>query len=138
MGIFRDYKVDTKDILDKCFEADWNNSKILRVVKKEDEIEQVRKMLRDIYPRLKDCYKYNAAENVVSEVWSVQRNKFTAFCETIDIFHSNPKVALSDFDRLFITILTKTDKTKNPRCPDNSMVRHNWLEAWVRLAELKY
>jgi hypothetical protein len=32
-SIFRDYKADTAKILDKCFEADWANSKIERICK---------------------------------------------------------------------------------------------------------
>jgi hypothetical protein len=45
MSVFRDYKVDNARLLDACFEADWENSKIPRYVKDEDERAGMKKLL---------------------------------------------------------------------------------------------
>ena len=36
-SVFKDYRIDTQKHLDACFEQDWKNSKIERIVKDEAE-----------------------------------------------------------------------------------------------------
>jgi hypothetical protein len=37
-SVFKDYKPDVPRILDQCFERDWENCKIPRLVKDEEEL----------------------------------------------------------------------------------------------------
>ena len=39
LSVFRDYKPDTAKILEQCFEFDWENCKIPRLVKDDNERE---------------------------------------------------------------------------------------------------
>ena len=48
-SVFRDYVPDNENILTKCFEYDWVNSKITKIVKDEKEQEQIKVFLRSIY-----------------------------------------------------------------------------------------
>ena len=54
-------KTDNEDLLKKCFEFDWANNKLQKFIKKEDEMEKIKAILRNIYPMYKDCYKYYAS-----------------------------------------------------------------------------
>lgn len=45
-SVFRDYIPDNELILTKCFEIDWGNSKISKIIKDEREKEQVKNYLR--------------------------------------------------------------------------------------------
>lgn len=39
LSVFRDYKTDNPKIYDQCFEFDWENCKIARLVKDDNERE---------------------------------------------------------------------------------------------------
>ncbi len=36
-SLFKNFKPDTEELLMECFETDWNNSKIKKLIKNEDE-----------------------------------------------------------------------------------------------------
>ena len=58
VSLFKDWKPDTDDLIKKCFEFDWANNKLIKIIKKEDELEKVKILLRNVYSKYKDCYKY--------------------------------------------------------------------------------
>ena len=64
-------------------------------------------------------------------------NTYTDFCSTSGIIDGKI-LKLSDFDRVFIATFTKTEKEKNHRNPDRALVRYQFLEGLVRLADQKY
>lgn len=90
-----------------------------------------------MYPNLKDCYKYYSAVGAPSEIWSIPLNTYTDFCNTCGIIDGKI-LKLSDFDRIFIATYTKSDKEKNHRNPDRALVRYQFLEGLLRIAEQKY
>ncbi|CAD8161725.1 unnamed protein product [Paramecium octaurelia] len=55
---FKSYQGDTEDVLDECFQFDWNCMGIQHFLKSEQEIEKVLQIMRFHYPKLKDIYKY--------------------------------------------------------------------------------
>lgn len=57
MSVFKDYKVDHPKLLENCFEADWNNSKIDRIVKDEAEQNLVKRLLKQNYTKFRESYK---------------------------------------------------------------------------------
>jgi hypothetical protein len=48
-SVFKDYIPDNEQILTKCFDFDWTNSKLHKIIKDEKEKEQVRVFLRNNY-----------------------------------------------------------------------------------------
>lgn len=57
MSLFKDYLFDTEvpltqDLINNCFEFDWNTSRIPSLVKDEAQIAAVKEVLRSCYPRL--------------------------------------------------------------------------------------
>ena len=86
---------------------------------------------------MKDCYRHYAAIGAPSEIWSIPLNTYTEFCLSSGIIDGK-LMKLSDFDRVFIATYTKTDKEKNPRNPERALVRYQFMEGLVRLADQKY
>ena len=41
-SVFKDYKPDTEALLINCFTIDWENSKIPKIIKDPNELEQVK------------------------------------------------------------------------------------------------
>jgi len=125
-------------LLDDCFKVDFENTRITKIVKNADDLKVVREILYESYRGLKDCYKHFAAIGAPSEIWSIPLNTFTDFCNNAKII-DNKILKLSDFDRIFIATYTKPpDREKNHRNPDRALVRYQFLEGLVRLAEHKY
>lgn len=55
--MFKDYKPDTVKILEQCFEFDWENCKIPRLVKDDDERTKLKALLKEQYPKFRESYK---------------------------------------------------------------------------------
>lgn len=123
--------------MEKCLEFDLINSKISRIVKNPDDFVEIKLMLKAIYKNLKDCYRYYSAIGTISDVWSIPMNAFTDFCKNSGILDYK-LLRMADLDRLFITTYTKTDKVRNYRSPDHAIVRHQFSEILVRIAQEKY
>jgi len=138
VGIFRSFRIDTQALLDDCFKVDFEGCRISKIVKNPDDLKAVRDIMAENYRALKDCYKHYSAIGAPSDIWSIPLNTFTELCNVSKII-DNKVLKLSDFDRIFIATYTKpADKEKNHRNPDRALVRHQFLEGLVRLAEHKY
>lgn len=134
---FRDYRPENQALLDRCFEVDWENTRIPKIVKGLDDQRNIRMLLYAIYKQIKDCYKYFAAIGAPSEIWSIPLNTFTEFGLSAGIIDGK-LMKLSDFDRIFIATYTRTDKERNPRNPDRAVVRYQFMEGLVRMCDQKY
>jgi len=137
VSIFKDYKVDSQALLDRCFEVDFEGTRIAKIVKNEEDLKSVRDTLHKIYKNLKECYKYYAAIGAPSEIWSIPMNTYTEFCSSAGVIDGKI-LKLSDFDRIFIATYTRTEKEKNSRNPDRALVRYQFMEGLVRIADQKY
>jgi len=123
--------------LDRCFEVDWENTRIPKIVKSLEDQKNIKQLLYEIYKQIKDCYKYYAAIGAPSEIWSIPLNTFTEFGLSANIIDGK-LMKLSDFDRIFIATYTRTDKERNPRNPDRAVVRYQFMEGLVRMCDQKY
>lgn len=124
-------------MLKKCFEVDFETCRIQKIVKKPEELEKVKALLFNAYKKLKGAYKYLSCI-ASGDVWAIGTNVFTDFlskCNMID-----DTLRLKDADLKFIATYTKTDPAlmKNYRNPDRMLVRYQFLEIWVRLADQKF
>ncbi len=67
ISLFKEYKGakgDSKAVLKRCFESDWKQTNIPRVLKNnEEDVAAVKELLWEIYPRFKDCYREFSAKN---------------------------------------------------------------------------
>lgn len=78
-SLFKDWKKDDQEILNNCFNTDWDCSRIERIIRNKDEIPEFKEFLRSKYKIIKDCYKSNATLAPAGEVWSISQNVFSDF-----------------------------------------------------------
>ena len=48
-SVFKDYKADSVNKLEECFEFDWERSKIPRIIKNEEELSACKEYLKSVY-----------------------------------------------------------------------------------------
>ena len=60
LSVFRDYKSDNPKLLANCFERDWANCKIGKIIKNEDEELKVKEIYAKNYELFRESYKYYA------------------------------------------------------------------------------
>jgi len=51
-SVFKDYRPDNPQLLDQCFEFDWECSKIPRVIKTDEELDKSKEYLRTVYKHM--------------------------------------------------------------------------------------
>lgn len=137
ISIFKDWKQENEELTRKCFETDWNCSKIPKIIKNPEDLGKVKDFLASIYKHMKEGYKYMSSLNPIGDVWSISQNPFTDFINTCNMIDGK-LLKLSDVDIKFIATLSSTDFKGNPRNPERAIIRYQLMEVLVRIAEEKY
>lgn len=57
-SIFRDFKADSDIFLLECFESDLENTKIKRTIRNSEELEGVKKLFLQFYPKILNMFKF--------------------------------------------------------------------------------
>ena len=137
LSVFASYKPDTVTLLNNCFEKDWSRTKVDRIVKNEEEREKLKTYMRGIYKWIREVYKFIAGSDPMNDIFCIGVNVFSDMITSgmpgfIDMKYLN----LSDLDLERIkTISNETNSKFNPK---NQLVRHNFLEVFIRLCDTKY
>lgn len=134
-SIFAAYKQDTPELLDNCFETDWENSRIPKIVKGDDE-EGIKEFLRSQYRSIRECYKHYAGIIPSNQVFCISKTMFNEIINGIQpsIIDSNLSIAAIDLE--FITTVSGFKGGKLN--PNRDLIRFQFLEIFVRLAVHKY
>ena len=133
-SIFKDYKIDSPELLGKCFEYDWAKCKVPRLIKDQIELQKIKDMLSSRYNVIKEIYKYYSSISPSGEIWSIGQMVFTDICNESKLLDNNFR--LSDIDFHLKGALFQ--EVRNPRSPPNSLVRFQFMEILVRIALDKY
>lgn len=123
--------------MEKCLEQDLENNRIAKLLKKEEDLPEVKKLLLKHYRQIKDCYKYYSTVGAISDIWCIPMNAYRDFCINALIFDKYFENSM--FDLIFTSTYTKSDKKiQNPRSPDRALVRNQFIEGLFRIADQKY
>ncbi|CAI2364059.1 unnamed protein product [Moneuplotes crassus] len=137
-SIFKDYKLEHPIVTKKCFEKDFNS--ICGVIKDELDRKKVKEFLSSIYAPLKECYKYYAGTDFTNNVPSIGTNSFTDLL-TISGCIDHNLLKLSDISIDFIAT-NVGQRPEDPKFkhlnPERSLVREEFLQIFIRLANSKY
>eukprot|EP00753_Platysulcus_tardus_P008617 PLAT16134.1.p1 GENE.PLAT16134.1~~PLAT16134.1.p1 ORF type:complete len:1516 (-),score=565.96 PLAT16134.1:1686-6233(-) len=136
-SVFRYFRNDTKDLLRRCFEADWALVHLTRTMRSVDDLLEVERTLQRYYAVVKNVFKYHAAQST-RDVFSLGWIQFTEVMHTFGILaegkSTSPRssadastqsgLTLTQLDNLFIA----TNKNKKV------LTRAQFMEALVRVA----
>lgn len=140
LSVFRDYKVDNPKILDAAFEADWENSKIPRFIKDEEERAELKVLLKRNYAQFRECYKFMSGVDPQINLLCVGNNTFSEVVNSLHGAHGGfidgKNINLADLDLEFIS--TNANGKTSKRNPERMLVRHNWMEIFLRLAVTRF
>lgn len=126
--------------LREAFEFDYEKTKIEydKDIKSQEEVNQVKELLRKNYSMIIDTYKY-LSSNTALNVFQITQNSINEFCSNcnglIDKNYSINFVFLKEAEVINLDIEDK--KNKNKLLPDN-MIRHQFLAFLVKIAKDKY
>lgn len=132
-SIFKTFKLENEELLKKTFELDFKYTKIRKIFKNHvGEFEAIKALLWKNYEKLKNIF-LTAILN--SEYPVVSWNDFTIICNKCKI-PDNKACNLSTIDRIFIA--TNVNQNVNGAQGDRDLVRYEFLEIIVRIANSKY
>lgn len=133
ISLFKDYQVDTPQLLDNCFEFDWNNSKVKGVVKNKEHTQPIKQLLRDFYLHIKEFYKFYSSQGT-GGIWSISSNLMLEIVNNTGLIDGKT-LTQADYDIIF-TSVSNDKKFKNDQ--KSFIVRHKFLELICRVINKKY
>ncbi|CAG9313733.1 unnamed protein product [Blepharisma stoltei] len=134
ISLFKDYKFDTEETLNECFEFDWRYSRLANFVKNPTDQEAVRDILKKNYMHIKETFK-NLSAYGGSELFSIGTNVLTDFlnqCLLIDTFYG-----ASDMGVNWNSVIVPKEKGQIYN-PGSALVRYEFMEILVRIANDRF
>lgn len=132
ISAFASYVLETEELRTECFEFDWNNTKLVNLIKDEVLRDQAKMALRKKYEHLLECFKTLSAMSG-SEVFAIGSNVLNDFLGQCKVFDNN--FTLSDVGITWNSTNSKTSQANNS---GNGLCRYEFLEMLARIANDKY
>ena len=133
-SIFVPYKSDNPELLNQWFEIDWENSKIPKLAK--DEENEIKEYLRTLYRNIREWYKHYAGVFPSNQVFCISKTLFNEIINSITPSIVDNNLTLAAIDLEFITTMSGNKGGKLN--PTRDLIRFQFLEIFVRLALHKY
>ena len=133
--MFKDYRPDTEVLLAKCFEFDWENTKLPKIVKSQEDRADLKKYLSTVYKYIREVYKYYAAVNPAGQIFSIGTNAFSDIITNCEGALDQRTLKISDLDLEFVAT---NAGSRGQRNPERQLVRYQLMEALVRVSMTKY
>ena len=136
-SVFKDFRMETKTILDRCFEIDWKKVKINQFVNTIDA-PKIKKSVYDNFLFIKNVfiYRISISKSYPTLGWLI----FMDFCNEISVL--DDKVKILQLHRAFTAVNMENDAPEDENIEeDNSaqeLCRYEFIEILIRLAVLKY
>ena len=119
-----------------CFEKDWKCSKLMNFVKNQTEQDKVKVLLYNNYKLIKELYRYYSSWSPFNgDIWAVSNNAFTEFCNQTKIISKDTPLKITDLTFITTNSMSGADWKGNSLVPERGLVRFQFMEALVRIAE---
>ena len=135
-SIFAPYRIDNEEILANCFDIDWNDSKIPKILKNDPDIDKIKDFLGSIYRNIRECYKNYAGISPSNQVFCISKTLFNEILNSVHPSIIDSNLTITAIDLEFITTISGVRGGKFN--PTRDLVRYQFLEVFVRLAIHKY
>lgn len=130
----KEWKLDDEELLRKCFEKDWRNSKIMNLIKNQGDQDKVRGLLWANYSSIKTIYRQFSSWSPFGDVWAVSNQPFTEFCQQARIINKDTPLKITDLTFITTNSMSGPDWKGNVLVPERGLVRFQFMESLVRLA----
>lgn len=134
ISLFKDYRFIDQAILIDCFEFDWNMSRLPGLIKVPLQQSQIKEFLHEHYESIYHAYKTLSSLGG-SEIFSIGSNVLTDFlneCKLIDDLFGPSDIGVN-----WNACITPKEKGQIYN-PGNALVRYEFLEILVRIANDRY
>jgi hypothetical protein len=126
-----------QEVLNNCFEFDWQNSKIHRMIKSTTIRDQIKEVVRPYYKYMyelyrKKTYKFYAAIGTNGNIFSINLALLTEIIQKCEVFDKNFKISDLDLSLKASKFSLTSVNTAY------GIVRHEFLEFLIRIALDKY
>ncbi|CAD8109684.1 unnamed protein product [Paramecium primaurelia] len=132
-SIFKHFQPDTPQLIDECFEFDFQNSKVTRLVK-DTELLEIKENLKILYRQLFHIYKYHASGSLASPIPCIMIQDYIDFLVQTSLMDG---YKTNDIDISF-TSTTAAKDVQFPQAFDKGLVRCQLLEIMIRMCNDKY
>ena len=130
-SVFRDWKEDTPQLLERCSQLDKMLWKAPRFIKDPEEVAKCWKVIENNMAQLKDIFVHLAS---ISNFPNITQLDFSDFCVKCNFLDEN--VTISTIDLMFIASNYEI-KVDNEN-PDRALCRYEFYEVLLRIANAKY
>jgi hypothetical protein len=139
-SIFRNYVLDKESTIKKWFEIDWENWEMNKIIKDEFDRGKVKEYLRTIYPVMREAYKYYSGISFANNVPAIGVNTMIDLLTTAGVLdHKLLKISDISIDFIATNVWVKNPDPKLRYLnPERMLIRHDFMEIFVRLAGSKY
>ena len=126
-------------MLGKCFEIDYENSKIKKFVKTTEEETFLKAYLRSNYRKIKEIYHYLAALDPHGNILCISQNTLSDFVKQSNLLEQN-YLKFSDIDLSYLSAYIPLLKSNydSDSTPGRFLIRCQFMEILVRLANDRY
>ena len=96
----------------------------------------MKSFLKSVYPKFREAYKSISGVDPMLTLTCIGTTAFTDVVNALPGFIDGKNINLADLDLEFIS--TNSGGRGGARNPQNKLVRHNWMEVFVRLAVTRF
>eukprot|EP00746_Dinoflagellata_sp_MGD_P144753 gnl/MRDRNA2_/MRDRNA2_77453_c0_seq1.p1 gnl/MRDRNA2_/MRDRNA2_77453_c0~~gnl/MRDRNA2_/MRDRNA2_77453_c0_seq1.p1 ORF type:complete len:943 (+),score=154.45 gnl/MRDRNA2_/MRDRNA2_77453_c0_seq1:205-2829(+) len=138
-SLFSPFRLDSDELIEECLETDWALLKMDRVIRNEKERPTTKMVCKRFYGRIVVLYKYLSSFSVTGESpFGVSSLDCSDVLQRAGLVDADLKMA--DVDRLVIAsrFTSKELQSRLLVRNDKTLVRYQFLEFLLRIAELKF
>lgn len=133
-SVFAKYKSDTDKILNDCFEEDWVQTRVEKILKNESK--EVKEYLRKEYRYIRNCYKHFSGEQMQGRLPCVGATTFNTIMQQVPDLVDGVLLRATDVDLEFVA--ANSIRMTHEYFPDRQLIRCKFFEAVVRICLDKY
>lgn len=128
-SIFKDQVQDFKLLIPECIEFDWSESRLVKLIKRAEDMASVKELLQSHYLSIINLFKHLSTQSS-NEYPSIGSNVLTEFLNDCDLLDEH--FSQSDLGVIWNSAIVP--KTKQPYNPGNALVRYEFTELLVRIS----